>query len=125
MEPTGTEPAPKEHNHLPGPSLASAVPPNLPLAVMLELLREQEEERRVSAVSLAQTLLRACGSAGGAGNRAREIAQATAHEALRCAKANSGNKRSASAHCRQSESLPEDALEDKGVLFFVLLGLCV
>lgn len=83
---------------------------------MLELLREQEEERRVTAVSLSQSLLRACGSAGGtgAGNRAKEKAQATAHEALRCAKANSGNKRSTGTHHQGSASLLEDPFVGKG-----------
>lgn len=87
----------------------------------MELLREQEEERRVSAVCLAQSLLRACGSAGGAGNREREIAQATAHEALRCAKANSGNKSSTGTHHRGSAALLEDPLVGKGVLYGVLI----
>lgn len=86
---------------------------------MLELLREQEEERRATAVALAQSLLRACGSAGGSGtgNRAREIAQATAHEVLRCAKAKSGYKGSTSAHHRGSSSLLADPLGGKGALF--------
>lgn len=114
MEPPITKEKPMEHNHLPGSSSQPAMSPSSPLAVMLELLREQEEERRVSAVPLAQSLLHTCGSAGGAGNRAREIAQATAHEALRYAKANSGNKSSTGAHRRGSASLLEDPLVGKG-----------
>lgn len=116
MEPPIAKAKPTEHSHLPGPSSPPALPPSAPLARMLELLREQEEERQVTAVSLAQSLLRTCGSAGGAGKRAREIAQATAHEALRCAKANSGNKSGASAHHQGSASLFEDPLVGKGDL---------
>lgn len=123
MEPPTTEAKPTEHNnHVLGPSSPLATSPNSPLAVMLELLRQQKEERRATAVSLAQSVLRACGSAGGTGggNRAREIAQATAHEALRCAKANSGNKNSSSAHHQGSEFSLEDLLAGKGAVRFFL-----
>lgn len=81
---------------------------------MLQLLREQEEERRIIAVSLSESLLRSCTSAGGGGG-AREKAQATVHEALRCAKANRGNKIS-NEHRRGSTWRPEDQFLDKGLL---------
>ncbi len=84
------EPASQGREQSP-PSSPTTLQP--PLGAMLQLLREQEEERRIVAVSLAESLLRSCTSADGGGG-AREKAQATVHEALRCAKANSGNKMS-------------------------------
>lgn len=86
---------------------------------MLEVLREQEEERRLHAAPLATSLLRSCGSAtAGGSNRARERAQATVHEALRCLKANTGNNNRNSAHCDGPESLVGDPLFDKGITYF-------
>lgn len=133
MEPPITEANPTENNNLPdlsenntlpGPSSPPAISPSSPLAAMLELLREQEEERRNSAASLAQSLLRSCGSTEGTGSsRAREIAQATAHEALRSAKANSGNKSNTGAHHQGSASLLEDSVVGKGA-FFSLAKFC-
>ncbi|CAM9168361.1 unnamed protein product [Ectocarpus fasciculatus] len=84
------------------------------LAAMLEVLREQDEERRLYAAPLATSLLRSCGSeTAGGSNRARERAQATVHEALRCLKANTGNSNRNSAHYDGPESLLGDPLFDK------------
>lgn len=90
-----------------------------PLAAMLELLREQEEERRLAAVPLADSLIRACASASDGGHRAMERAQATAYEALRCGKADSGNHNSSSEHRVGSDSRLENAVFEKGVKRFV------
>ncbi|CAM9573263.1 unnamed protein product [Pylaiella littoralis] len=86
---------------------------------MLELLREQEEERRLAAVPLADSLIRACASASDGGHRAMERAQATAYEALRCGKADSGNHNSSSEHRVGSDSRLENAVFEKGVKRFV------
>lgn len=85
---------------------------------MLQLLREQEEERRLSAAGLAESLLRSCGSADG-GGRAKEKAQATVHEALRCAKANSGNRSSN----RGPTGPLEDGFLDTGTFFYALINV--
>lgn len=69
--------------------------PQQTLTTMLELLRDQEEQRRVAAASLATSLLRACANVAEDGEndkRAWERAQATVRQALRKARANSGNR---------------------------------
>ncbi|CAN0507344.1 unnamed protein product, partial [Ectocarpus sp. 12 AP-2014] len=89
-------------------------PQDSALPAMLEALREQEEERRLCAAPLATSLLRSCGSATAMGsNRARERAQATVHEALRCLKANTGNSNRKSAHRDGPDSLLGDPLFEK------------
>lgn len=76
---------------------------------MLETLQQQEDERRRRAGPLATSLLRACAG----GNKARERAQVTAHEALRQAKATNPQAIPCSSQQREGNAYQENEILEK------------